>query len=78
MLAVSRKYRRKGIAEALLKECIRLAKAKDCHYIGLHTADFMKTAMRLYEGMGFVRIPQFDFQPADDGIIVKAFKLYIK
>lgn len=78
MLAVNQEYRRKGIAEALIKECIHLAKAKGYQYIGLHTADFMKTAMRLYERMGFERIPQFDFHSADDGINVKAFQLSIK
>lgn len=78
MLAVNPRYRRKGIAEALIHECIGLSKANGNQYIGLHNADFMKTAMRLYERMGFQRIPQFDFQPADDGIIVKAFRLSIK
>ncbi|WP_394237346.1 GNAT family N-acetyltransferase [Niallia oryzisoli] len=78
MLAVNKKYKGQGIAEALIKECIRISKAKGYQYIGLHTADFMKNAMRLYTRMGFVRIPQFDFQPANDGIIVKAFQLSIK
>jgi GNAT superfamily N-acetyltransferase len=78
MLSVNPDYRRKGIAEALIKECIRLAKEKGYPYIGLHTADFMETAMRLYERMGFVRKPQFDFQPANDGITVKAFQLSIE
>lgn len=78
MLSVNPDYRRKGIAEALIKECIRLAKEKGYPYIGLHTADFMGTAMRLYARMGFVRKPKFDFQPANDGIIVKAFQLSIK
>ena len=78
MLAVTPQSRHKGVAEALIKECIRRTKVKGSHHIGLHTADFMKTAMRLYERMGFVRLPQFDFQPADDGIIVKAYRLSIE
>jgi GNAT superfamily N-acetyltransferase len=78
MLAVTPQSRGKGVAEALIKECIRRTKVKGSQYIGLHTADFMKTAMRLYERMGFVRMPQFDFQPADDGIIVKAYRLSIE
>ncbi|MFE5430592.1 GNAT family N-acetyltransferase [Peribacillus simplex] len=78
MLAVTPQSRHKGVAEALIKECIRRTKVKGSHHIGLHTADFMKTAMRLYERMGFVRMPQFDFQPADDGIIVKAYRLSIE
>ena len=78
MLAVTPQARHKGVAEALIKECIRRTKENGSQYIGLHTADFMKTAMRLYERMGFVRLPQFDFQPADDGIIVKAYRLSIE
>lgn len=77
MLAVTPEARNKGVALALITECIRRAQHRGCKYIGLHTADFMKSAMRLYERMGFERISQFDFQPADDGIIVKAYRLSI-
>jgi ribosomal protein S18 acetylase RimI-like enzyme len=35
----------------------------------------MKSAMGLYERLGFERLPQFDFEPANDGIIVKAYRL---
>lgn len=78
MLAVNEEYRGQGIAEALIKECIVRVKTKGYQHVGLHTADFMITAMRLYNRLGFVRIPKYDFQPADDGIIVKAFQLSIK
>ncbi|MBN8202793.1 GNAT family N-acetyltransferase (plasmid) [Cytobacillus firmus] len=78
MLAVAPHVRNKGIGEALVNECIRRAKAKGFQFIGLHTADFMNSAMRLYERMGFVRLPQFDFEPADDGIIVKAYRKTIE
>ncbi|WP_050183917.1 GNAT family N-acetyltransferase [Domibacillus robiginosus] len=77
MLAVTPQSRHKGVAEALIKECFYQAKSKGSRYIGLHTADFMKSAMRLYERMGFVRMPEFDFEPAGDGIIVKAYRLAI-
>ncbi|RJS63148.1 GNAT family N-acetyltransferase [Priestia filamentosa] len=77
MLAVTPHSRGKGVAELLIKECILRAKINGSKYIGLHTGDFMKTAMRLYERMGFIRVPQFDFQPANDGIIVKAYRLSI-
>ena len=78
MLAVNHESRGKGVAEALIKECIYRTKTKGLEHIGLHTADFMGTAMRLYERMGFARMPKFDFQPANDGIIVKAFRLSIE
>lgn len=75
MLAVSPEARGKGVATALLSECIKLSKEKGHHSIGLHTGEFMENAMRLYERIGFKRLPQYDFQPADDGIIVKAYRL---
>lgn len=78
MLAVSPEARNKGVAEALVSECIQRAKQKEYQYVGLHTADFMTSAMRLYERLGFERQPQFDFEPANDGIIVKAYRLTIK
>ncbi|MEH7503929.1 GNAT family N-acetyltransferase [Neobacillus drentensis] len=75
MLAVTPQARGKGVAAALISECIQRAKLQGFQSIGLHTADFMKSAMRLYERIGFERLPQFDFEPADDGIIVKAYRL---
>ncbi len=77
MLAVTPQSRGKGVAKALINECVLQAKAKGSMYIGLHTGEFMKTAIQLYESMGFIHMPQFDFQPADDGITVKAYRLSI-
>ncbi|WP_087974346.1 GNAT family N-acetyltransferase [Oceanobacillus rekensis] len=77
-LAVSPKYRGRGVARALISECIQRTKDRSFREIGLHTADFMENAVQLYEGLGFERLPHYDFEPADDGIIVKAFKIPIK
>ncbi|MFA9557094.1 GNAT family N-acetyltransferase [Evansella sp. AB-rgal1] len=77
MLSVSGNARGKGVATALVEECIRRSSAKGYKAIGLHTADFMKSAMHLYERMGFERIPKYDFEPANDGIVVKAFRRFI-
>jgi ribosomal protein S18 acetylase RimI-like enzyme len=75
MLAVSPQARGQGVATALISECIRRAKDQGYHSIGLHTADFMESAINLYERLGFERLPQYDFEPANDGIIVKALRL---
>ncbi|MGG3468714.1 GNAT family N-acetyltransferase [Neobacillus pocheonensis] len=75
MLAVTPEDRGKGVAAALIKECILRSKTKGHKAIGLHTGEFMDSAMRLYERLGFERIPQLDFVPADDGIVVKAYRL---
>ncbi|MEH7414998.1 GNAT family N-acetyltransferase [Neobacillus drentensis] len=77
MLAVIPEAQGKGIATALISECILRAKANGCQAVGLHTGEFMTSAMRLYERLGFKRIPQYDFVPANDGIIVKAYRLSI-
>ena len=45
MLAVSKEARGKGVATALVNECIQRAKGKGYRSIGLHTADFMEDAM---------------------------------
>ncbi|WLR46393.1 GNAT family N-acetyltransferase [Halobacillus litoralis] len=74
VLAVIPQARGKGIASALIEECIQRAKTKGYSEIGLHTGDFMKDAIALYERYGFERLPEHDFEPADDGIIVKAFR----
>ncbi len=77
MLAVDPDSRGKGVASALIAECIRRSKAKNHQFIGLHTGEFMKQAIELYTKHGFERLPQYDFVPADDGIIVKAFRMTI-
>jgi ribosomal protein S18 acetylase RimI-like enzyme len=78
MLAVSPEYRGKGVASALISECINRAKNNGFRWIGLHTGEFMKDAIHLYEKIGFERLPEYDFQPADDGITVKAFRLSLR
>lgn len=76
-LSVSPEFRGKGVAKALIAECIKRTKNRGIQAIGLHTADFMENAVKLYEDLGFERLPQYDFEPADDGIIVKAFRISI-
>ncbi|ARK29769.1 GNAT family N-acetyltransferase [Halalkalibacter krulwichiae] len=77
LLAVSPEARGKGVALALVTECIERTKIKGYSAIGLHTADFMESALKLYNRLGFKRLPQYDFEPANDGVIVKAFRLAI-
>ncbi|PPA69084.1 GNAT family N-acetyltransferase [Jeotgalibacillus proteolyticus] len=74
VLAVSRKARGKGVGSALIQACIDRTKEKGYPAIGLHTGEFMEEAIDLYTRHGFERLPQYDFEPANDGVIVKAFK----
>lgn len=77
MLAVHKEFRGMGIAKALVQACIDSSKHQGYSSVGLHTADFMKSAKALYTKMNFERVPEFDFEPANDGIIVKAYKYSI-
>lgn len=74
MLAVNPEAQGKGVASALIAECIKRSREKGYSFIGLHTGEFMEKAIKLYERKGFERLPQYDFEPANDGIIVKAFR----
>jgi len=74
MLAVMKDARKQGVAEALINECFKRARDREKKAIGLHTADFMISAMKLYTRLGFERVPEQDFEPANDGVIVKAFR----
>lgn len=78
MLAVDPQFRGKGAATALVYECIQRSRKQGYKSIGLHTGEFMDGAIRLYEGLGFERLPQYDFIPADDGIVVKAYCLSLQ
>ncbi|MFZ3580057.1 GNAT family N-acetyltransferase [Virgibacillus sp. DJP39] len=77
VLAVDPQTRGSGVASALIAECIERSKARGFNSIGLHTGSFMENAIKLYERMGFERLPEHDFEPANDGVIVKAFRLSI-
>lgn len=78
MLAVAKEAQGQGVASALVKECVNRVKAKGLPAIGLHTGEFMTDAIRLYEGLGFKRLPEFDFVPANDGIVVRAYYLELE
>jgi GNAT superfamily N-acetyltransferase len=74
LLAVAPEARGQGIGTALMQECIRRARSLGATCLNLHTTDMMQVAMRMYEGMGFVRAPELDFHP-DPSVTVKAFRL---
>ncbi|MDG5790029.1 GNAT family N-acetyltransferase [Evansella sp. AB-P1] len=75
MLAISLVGRGRGIGSALVNECIDRTKRNGYNSIGLHSADVMTNAIKLYERFGFNRVPELDFEPSDDGILVKAYRL---
>jgi ribosomal protein S18 acetylase RimI-like enzyme len=63
-IGVDPAFRGLGIARRMMDECLRRADACGADVIGLHTASFMGSAVRLYEGLGFQRVPEYDFDAA--------------
>ncbi len=76
LLGVRPGIRGKGVGSALMNECVRRCRTAGLRVIGLHTTVAMDVARRLYEKMGFVRTPEYDFHP-DDGVVVMAYRLDI-
>ncbi len=74
LLAVLPAVRGRGVGSALMRECVRRARAAGATALGLHTMDMMQAAMRMYERMGFVPVPELDFSPAQ-GMLVKGYRL---
>lgn len=72
MLGVAHHARRRGVAEALVRRCI--ARCQELGYDALVMSSMreMGTAHRLYERLGFVRMPEKDWSPAA-GVDLLAF-----
>jgi predicted N-acetyltransferase YhbS len=63
-LGVDPTARRLGIGHALMRACLERARAAGAAVLCLHTAEFMTAAVAMYLGMGFRRVPLFDFDAA--------------
>jgi ribosomal protein S18 acetylase RimI-like enzyme len=74
LLAVAPEARGQGVGRALMNECVRRARHAGAAELGLHTSKSMQVAIGMYERMGFVRAPEFDFQP-EGAELVQAFRL---
>ncbi|OGO39706.1 MAG: hypothetical protein A2147_05860 [Chloroflexi bacterium RBG_16_57_8] len=76
LLGVDPAYRGRGIGHRLMGECIRRCREAGIMTVGLHTTEAMDVARRMYERMGFTRVPEYDFHPAP-GVVVMAYQLPI-
>jgi len=74
LLAVPPEARGHGVGRALMDECVRRARRSGAAELGLHTSRSMRVAMQMYERMGFVRAPEYDFQPSG-AEVVEAYRL---
>ena len=64
-----------GIGKLLLTRCIEIAKKLNYDTIKLDTADFMKSAIKLYTDNGFVEIPAYRYNPYEEA---RYFELNLK
>jgi GNAT superfamily N-acetyltransferase len=73
-LAVLPGYRRLGLGRALVDECVRRCHERGIDMLALHTTEWMAVARGMYERMGFIRDPAFDFVPRS-GVYAFGYKL---
>jgi ribosomal protein S18 acetylase RimI-like enzyme len=76
LLSVSPSARRRGVARALIDECVRRARTSGATELGLHTSKSLGAAIALYEAMGFTRTPERDFHP-DGAELVQGYRLIL-
>ena len=74
LLAVTPSARGKGVAQALMQECVRRAREAKSDALTLHTMSAMQAALRLYTRMGFQPAPELNFQPVP-GFTVNGYRL---
>lgn len=74
LLAVPPHSRGRGIGEALVYECVRRARNMGAQELGLHTSRSMRTAIRMYERLGFERAPEHDFH-VPGAELIEAYRL---
>lgn len=74
MLGVAQSARRRGVAEALVVRCIERSRELGYDALVLCSMREMTAAHRLYERLGFERLPERDWSPVE-GIDLLAFTL---
>ncbi|WSQ11738.1 GNAT family N-acetyltransferase [Streptomyces sp. NBC_01231] len=78
MLAIAREARGRGAGEALVRACVDRARATEgCVRVVLSTQRTMRSAHRIYERLGFVRVPERDWNPIPelDDIMLLTYQL---
>ena len=76
MLGVAPAARGRGVATALVRECIDRARRDGARRIVLSTQHEMLTAQRLYQRLGFARRPDLDWVP-EPGVTLLGYALVL-
>ena len=74
LLAVSPDARGMGVGRVLMDECLRRSRLMSATAMGLHTTELMAVARAMYARMGFVQVPEYDFQ-AEPEVLVLGYRL---
>ncbi len=74
MLAVDPEAQTGGVGAALVSAVLERARAGGVHTVVLSTPDIAYAAHRLYRKLGFVRLPERDWRPAPN-VLLLAYRL---
>lgn len=74
MLGVAGRARGQGIGTALTERCIERSREQGLRRVVMSSATYMTTAHRIYERLGFTRLPERDWAPIP-GVDLYAFAL---
>ncbi len=74
MLAVTPAARGRGVGLALVELCVRRSRELGFSGVRMSTMDVMSSAHRVYERLGFVRVPADDWSP-EPGVSLLAYRL---
>lgn len=79
MLATLPSARGRGVGETLVRACIDRARAAGAPRLVLSTGPEMTAAHRLYERLGFVRVPERDWRPRPEmKELLRAYVLHLQ
>lgn len=70
MLAVSPAARRRGVGQALVAAVLHRAAELRAHRVVLSSAEHMSAAHRLYTRLGFTRLPERDWYPVPELLLL--------
>lgn len=76
-LGVLPRVRGRGVGELLVRACLERAREEGYQVLVLSSGEWMAAAHRLYERLGFVRLPERDWNP-EPGVLLLAYRLDLR